>query len=75
MTDKEKEIYNAIKQNINNETNCLLYCSALKLPVLKKYTYENRKKILNGMVKRGLIKFIIRNGYITNIELLEGNLK
>lgn len=73
MNEKEKAIYQEIKDNADN--NYIPYWYALKLPVLKKYSYENRKKILEGMRKRGLIKFLTCNGYITNIEVLESNLK
>lgn len=73
MTEKEKAIYEEIKNNADN--NYIPYWYALKLPMLKKYSYENRKKILEGMRKRGLIKFLTRNGYITNIEVLESNLE
>lgn len=73
MTEKEKAIYQEIKNNADN--NYIPYWYVLKLPALKKYSYENKKKILEGMRKRGLIRFLTRNGYIANIEVLESNLE
>lgn len=68
MTDKEKQIYGAFNDAAFH--GVLSYSKVLSLPVMKQYSYENRKKILSGMVRSGIIKFNRQNGYITTIEIL-----
>ena len=71
MTEKEKAIYNEFYDKAYNyyENGRMLYKNALAMPCLKRYTYEDRKKILEGMRKRGLLEFFTNGGYIAGIEV------
>ena len=67
MTNSEDRILKSIKdENLNG----YILFDILMKRVLKNYSYDDRWKIQNGLVKNGYLKRLARNGYTTNYKLL-----